>query len=220
MTRERKREKERKTTEGRYIHTYNLRSRSRTVSSATLVCRSIVSPSTSSLFLLLSHPPLCSPPLRPSLRDQRVVSMIPSSGDEDEGGREEGTPRHPLFSTVASFRDVSIDFISCGCINARCGRVLKPARETGTSRRRSGFEMRLGFTRCVADIRIACAIIWLSSVQRRFTQAGSLLRYLRRILLQRDRVFPRSLAERINSFSSKFNTLLILESRPILGHEK
>jgi len=54
--------------------------------------------------------------------------MIPSSRDEDgqerkrererERGRNVGSARHPLFSAVASFRDVSIDFISCGCITA------------------------------------------------------------------------------------------------------
>lgn len=49
-----------------------------------------------------------------SLRDQQRVSMIPSSRDEDEKGDE----RVPLSTTVASFRDVSIDFISRGCITA------------------------------------------------------------------------------------------------------
>lgn len=40
--------------------------------------------------------------------------MMPSSRDEDEKGDE----RVPLSSAVASFRDVSIDFISRGCIIA------------------------------------------------------------------------------------------------------
>lgn len=86
-----------------------LRTRSRAVSSATLVCRG-----DDIVFSLLCPSDLSVLPSSPSLSGLRVDSMILSSGTKrrDEARRV----AHTLIFTLTSFRDVFIDFIFRSCI--------------------------------------------------------------------------------------------------------
>jgi len=110
---------------------------------------------------LSQNPGLCPPLSRPSLRDQqRVVSMIPSSdakrrrGGEKEGETEGGTsaPRVTPFSPPWRRSGTCLSISSRAAASPRCGRVLKPARETGTSTASfAASDTRLGFARRTAD---------------------------------------------------------------------